>query len=376
MAEGIIVTCPSCQIQLQAQSDFAGQSVRCPRCNGKVPVPAMAQDIVPAATTRRGLNRAQMKVLFVAAAALVVMVLVPPWRMKQVQMQRQRSSGTARYTSWQTVKEIYGPGGYAPLWSPPEGSYSGGYSNIHTDWQYCDPAGIDIYRLGLQIVGLVAVTGGAAYALRRASGTGSGIVQRSVRWVARHAFILGAGTAIVGGAVFAAWRAIGHNPPSVGGASRTVHAFADGALHKVLYAKSGDTLVVEGNDLTAHEVRICGIDAPPVDLVGYYNLRNDPYYSMGPTAQQRLARLVEGQQVKVVRDKDDRSYGYYVELPNNRDVGFVMLSVGLVRVSIFRPFTRVAGYVEAERVAKQGKLGIWRQEAQDPLDALLDMENH
>jgi len=41
-------------------------------------------------------------------------------------------------------------------------------------------------------------------------------------------------------------------------------------------------------------------------------------------------------------------------------------SLGLARVNLSAPFTRVAGYVEAERVAKQGKLGIWRPEAVEP----------
>jgi len=189
MAEGIIVTCPSCQIQLEAQSDFAGQSVRCPRCNGKVPVPAMAQDIVPAATTRRGLNRAQMKVLWAAVGILVVMVLIPPWRMRD----HSRFGVASR------------PGGYSLIFAPPADTCLWDYrDNIHT----LSPLEIDIYRLSFQIIGLVGVAAVAVYGLRRVNTPGPGIVRRGVGWVARHAFILGVCTAIIG-AAFIAWRRIG-----------------------------------------------------------------------------------------------------------------------------------------------------------------------
>ena len=149
---------------------------------------------------RRGLNGAQMAVLWLAAAALVAMVMVPPWRVLDSQ------------------RKVYCPGGYAVLWAPPEGWWypaqsshtrtAGTQSTRPAEWSYTVPhvdpedtarleqespadalkrinarldailadpeghatfrmtSGIDAYRLAAQIVGLCGVTAVAMYGLR------------------------------------------------------------------------------------------------------------------------------------------------------------------------------------------------------------------
>ena len=117
-------------------------------------------------------NRAQLMVVWGAVAALAVMVMVPPWRVKDVEMTREsrREGYKTVYTAWQTVKNVTGPGGYRALWSPPEewrdvthkdsrGFDLGVYS--------CSPVGIDAYRLSFQIVGLLAVAAAGIWTLRR-----------------------------------------------------------------------------------------------------------------------------------------------------------------------------------------------------------------
>ena len=142
--------------------------------------PLVAEDDPPVATlppTRAcGLSRGQLVVLWGVVAALLVMVMVPPWRVKIVEMEREsrreRWAGFYRtvYTSWQTVYNVTRPGGYRPLWSPPEVSWDATRKDsrgFELGFQYCSPAGIDAYRLSFQIVGLVAVAAAAMWTLRR-----------------------------------------------------------------------------------------------------------------------------------------------------------------------------------------------------------------
>jgi len=70
------------------------------------------------------LNKTQRYILIVAMAVLVLMILVPPWRV---------------YSPHYAVAL-----GYSPIGKPPE-----------------DASGIDLYRLAFQVFGLAVVTAGA-----------------------------------------------------------------------------------------------------------------------------------------------------------------------------------------------------------------------
>ena len=182
--DGILVVCGLCGLRLMARAEFAGRSMCCPKCGAEVPVPeevpvrevlggddergvAAVRDAPAAARGRepvlKGLNRAQMVVLWVATGVLVLMVLIPPWRMKEVEMDKPflgYVDDSRRYGSWQTVKEVYGPAGYAPLWAPPR------YDNSKRYGCYKMPTGVDLYRLAIQFVGLAVVAGVRMYSLR------------------------------------------------------------------------------------------------------------------------------------------------------------------------------------------------------------------
>jgi len=125
------------------------------------------------------LNRAQLMVLWAAVAALAVMVMVPPWRVKDVEMTREsrREGYKTVYTAWQTVKNVTGPGGYRPLWSPPEELRvvtAKDYRGFDLGVCSCSPVGIDAYRLSFQIVGLLAVSAAGIWTLRRRGETAEG----------------------------------------------------------------------------------------------------------------------------------------------------------------------------------------------------------
>ncbi len=136
---------------------------------------------------------------------------------------------------------------------------------------------------------------------------------------------------------------------------------ADWSHHKVLQVIDGDTILID----TAQgplKLRVIGIDAPET----MHPAR--PIEPYGPEASARARELLEGQEVQVQYDPDP-SHGKwgkyarllaYIELPDGRDFGLVMISEGLARTYTEYPFSRMQRYLAAEAEAHKAGQGLWR----------------
>ncbi|MCU0222849.1 MAG: thermonuclease family protein [Acidobacteria bacterium] len=123
--------------------------------------------------------------------------------------------------------------------------------------------------------------------------------------------------------------------------------------------KDGDTLVVEtgGKPLT---VRLIGIDTPEER-----HPEAEPQY-LAAEAHTELARLVGGRTVTLVADPgagEDR-YGRalaYVETPDGRDAGAVLIEAGLARAFERYDYARKARYRGLEAAARAAGRGVWQE---------------
>jgi micrococcal nuclease len=123
---------------------------------------------------------------------------------------------------------------------------------------------------------------------------------------------------------------------------------ADGSEHKVLRVVDGDTVEIE-TETGPLKVRVIGIDTPETVHP------TKPVEPGGPEATARAKELLEGQTVIIQYDPDpkhDRWDIYrrllaYLELPDGRDFGLVMVEEGYAAVYTKYPFSRQDSYLEA-----------------------------
>ena len=136
----------------------------------------------------------------------------------------------------------------------------------------------------------------------------------------------------------------------------------DGSKHKVLNVVDGDTVTIETveDSLT---VRVIGIDTPETVHP------SKPVEFGGPEASNRAKELLEGQTVVIHYDPDPEHGKWgkykrllaYIDLPDGRDFGLVMIQEGFARAYPKYPFSRQESYLEAEQITKQNKVGIWAE---------------
>lgn len=137
----------------------------------------------------------------------------------------------------------------------------------------------------------------------------------------------------------------------------------DGSQHKVLNVVDGDTITIETAEGSL-PVRIIGIDTP--ETVHPFK----PVEFGGPEASDRAKELLEGQVVTIHYDPDPKHGKWgtyerllvYLDLPDGRDFGLVMIQEGFARAYPKYSFSRQKAYLEAEQIAKQSKLGIWAEQ--------------
>ena len=141
----------------------------------------------------------------------------------------------------------------------------------------------------------------------------------------------------------------------------------DGSLHKVLRVIDGDTAEIDTEDGPL-KVRVVGIDTPETLHPA------KPVEPFGPEASKRAGELLLDQVVKIQYDPDPKhetwgKYGRllaYLELPDGRDFGLIMIGEGMARAYPKYPFSRVTEYMAAEQKAKAGKVGIWQDQRSVP----------
>lgn len=145
----------------------------------------------------------------------------------------------------------------------------------------------------------------------------------------------------------------------------------DGSKHKVLNVVDGDTIKIE----TAEDsltVRVIGIDTP--ETVHPFK----PVESGGPEASGRAKELLEAQIVTIHYDPDPKHGKWgkykrllaYLDLPDGRDFGLLMIQKGFARAYPKYPFSRQELYFEAEQIAKTNKVGVWAGKP-DPCEATI-----
>ena len=136
----------------------------------------------------------------------------------------------------------------------------------------------------------------------------------------------------------------------------------DDSKHKVLSVIDGDTITI-GTTAGSLKVRIIGIDTPETVHP------SKPVEFGGPEASNRAKELLEGQTVVIHYDPDPEHGKWgkykrllaYIDLPDGRDFGLVMIQEGFARAYPKYPFSRQESYLKAEEIAKHNKTNIWAE---------------
>ncbi|MEL7535029.1 MAG: thermonuclease family protein [Bacteroidota bacterium] len=122
---------------------------------------------------------------------------------------------------------------------------------------------------------------------------------------------------------------------------------------KVAYVSDGDTFgLVDGR-----KIRMLGIDTPEL----YY----EDYYA--EDAKQRLKALIGGKRVALQTDAfsdDTDRYGRYLRYVHfmERDLNLQLIAEGYAKVYGKYEIERLDDYYEAEKQAKEQRLGLWQNE--------------
>ena len=141
----------------------------------------------------------------------------------------------------------------------------------------------------------------------------------------------------------------------------------DNALYEVLEVVDGDTLAID-TETGPLKVRVIGIDTP--ETVHPF----EPIEPFGPEASERAKQLLEGKKVKIEYDPDPThdtwgKYGRllaYIQLPDGRDFGLVMIEEGMAKAYPKYPFSRQEKYLQAEQDAVNAKIGLWADQSRLP----------
>ncbi|MCH7559255.1 MAG: thermonuclease family protein [Planctomycetes bacterium] len=136
----------------------------------------------------------------------------------------------------------------------------------------------------------------------------------------------------------------------------------DDSKHEVLSVIDGDTITI-GTTAGSLKVRVIGIDTP--ETVHPFK----PVEVGGQAASDKARELLEGQTVVIHYDPDPEHGKWgkykrllaYIDLPDGRDFGLVMIQEGFARAYPKYPFSRQESYLKAEEIAKHNKTNIWAE---------------
>jgi len=121
----------------------------------------------------------------------------------------------------------------------------------------------------------------------------------------------------------------------------------------VVRVVDGDTFEIDGGE----RVRLIGVDTPETVKP------NSPVECFGPESSAALRHLIEGQSIRLEKDKTDRDqYGRLLRYAYAGDV-FVneaLVREGYARAVAYKPDTAMqAALVGAETTARQANIGRW-----------------
>ncbi len=129
---------------------------------------------------------------------------------------------------------------------------------------------------------------------------------------------------------------------------------AESITGRVIRVSDGDTITISvGSNRKTHRVRLAGIDTPET---------KQPY---GAEARRQLNVLINSKIVTVEfeeRDIYQRIVGKVIY--QGRDINLEMLMCGLAWH--YKQYSKDPKYAEAEKRARQAKLGLWRDPAPIP----------
>lgn len=132
-----------------------------------------------------------------------------------------------------------------------------------------------------------------------------------------------------------------------------------GNFYRVVGIVDGDTIKVSINGKT-ETVRLIGVDTPETKDP------RKPVQCYGPQATSRMQHYVQSKNVRLESDPsqgDRDKYGRllrYVHLQDGRNVGYHMILDGAAHEYTYnKPYKYQKLFKEAERIAKQKKVGLW-----------------
>jgi micrococcal nuclease len=128
----------------------------------------------------------------------------------------------------------------------------------------------------------------------------------------------------------------------------------DDGYVRVVRVVDGDTFEIAGGE----RVRLIGVDTPETVKPG------DPVERFGPEASSFAKKTIEGKEVRLVLDVQERDrYGRilaYVYLRDGTFLNAELLRMGLAQVMTVPPNVRFAGeFLEIQRAAQQAGTGMW-----------------
>lgn len=127
-----------------------------------------------------------------------------------------------------------------------------------------------------------------------------------------------------------------------------------GDVGKVVGVHDGDTVTILTDAKESVKVRLFGIDAPEMGQ------------AFGSNAKETLSGLTYGKRVEFSGEQKDR-YGRTVSkvtTPEGKDAGLEMISAGMAWHYVAYA-KKEKGYAQAEKKARDAKLGLWKEK--DPV---------
>lgn len=129
-------------------------------------------------------------------------------------------------------------------------------------------------------------------------------------------------------------------------------------LYEVTVIDDGDTIRVNSSG-TEEKVRLIGVDTPEL------HHPQKPVQCFAKRAKQFTIKLIGANKVRLVADPEDDNrdlYGRllrYVYLPDGQLLNLELVKQGYGFAYPYFPFIKKSEFIEAEKIARQTKAGLW-----------------
>ena len=138
---------------------------------------------------------------------------------------------------------------------------------------------------------------------------------------------------------------------------------------EVRYVIDGDTVILKNEQ----RVRLIGIDAPEISH-RKYGKKGEAW---GDEAKEYLASLIQRKEITLKPGKEEFDrFGRrlaYLYLPDGTFVNRKMVEEGYSEAYRKFPFEYKADFIEVEKIAREGKKGMWGQKQNSWLEAFMEI---